>query len=497
MTSAVCLVAGISSQNAFAEVHIQTKAENKKFKNKTTKTRNIQGQGIFITGDKSVTGKEGGRPPEAKSPGLEISGGTSFNAYGFNQLQKGSKGRGTHFGADDSRINFEVLGRAGPGLDYLEYSFLIGMTGNTESGKTSVEENRIKLKHCYGTILAGVHRGVTDFMSVGAFKFYGGTGGVLGNYKNIVNLTSGTVIKDDPAGHGKDRTKFTYVTPRFIFNSLLGVQFGYSYTPDGEHSGEAKLNTLTSSSGAITAAGQNLHEFGMNVKGELANGFGAQVSLTALIGNNKQLSSNAAVQNPGAPAFNPANPNANRLYGSRNYNDIRSYAIGLVLSFGGFSIGGEYLGNGNSLGLRSFSGSFNGVPGNLIPAAINNGQVTNFTVEGADAGRVYNIGVGYSKDRHSFSLGYLQSDRCLGVAVDVANSANRIDFGKTRAKVYSATYDYKIAKGLKAYVEATHFDYKQSRPDAARIWNEASNGSATYVPNNNGNAFIAGVAISF
>ncbi len=433
------------------------------------KDRNIKGDGIEV-----VAVPKADMP---KSPGLEISGGTSFNAYAFNQLVKGQKGRGTHFGADDSRINFEVLGKTGPELGCVEYSFLIGMTGNTEAGTTSVEENRVKLKSAYGTFIGGVHRGVTDFMSVGAFTFHNGTGNVLGNYTKIISQTTGAVIKDDPAGHGKDRTKLTLITPRFMFGEFGGIQFGYSYTPDGEHRGEAKLNTLVNNSSKFEAAGQNLHEFAVNFKGEAANGFGAQLSFTGLIGAAKQLSSNAALGN-GVAA---------NVYGARQFEDIRSYAIGLVLSYAGFSVGGEYLNNGRSLSLRGFQmGGGAGNPAN------------EYAVSGADAGRMYNFGVGYTTGKHSVSLGYLKSHRCLGTAVDVNNVNNPIAFGTVDSKVASVSYDYKVAKGLKVYAEATHFDMKHNGdPGNLAIYNQAATGSSTIVDSNSGRAFIAGIAVSF
>lgn len=443
------------------------------------KERVIQGDGLEIVAQS--------KDDMPKALGLEISGGTSFNMYGFGQFLDAKKKHGTHFGADNSRINFEVLGKTGPELGSVEYSFLIGLSGNTEAGKTSVEENRIKLKTKYFTWLGGVHRGVTDFMSVGGFTFYGGTGGVLGNYKAVINETAGSVLRDDPAGHGKDRTKTTLVTPRFMVSDFGGFQFGYSYTPDGEHQGEAKLNTVVTTTGTFAAAGKSLHEFGVNFKGEAANGLIAQISFTTLLGKAKALDKNGA---PGAvPVAAAADTN---LYGQRSFGNIKSYAIGLMLSYAGFSVGGEYLNNGSSLSLGSFSSSSNTGPGYNDAA---------YTVSGADAGRVYNFGAGYEFGKHKVTLGYLNSTRNLGTANltnATANAPVTIEFGSVDARVLSTTYDYKLAKGLKVYAEATHFDTKHNGvSDNLKVYNQAATGATSANGSNNGNAFVAGIAVSF
>lgn len=449
--SALALVVAASS-NLNAAAH-QNKAGTEISKDPQN---NIRGDGIDLMAKPAAS--------EAKGPGLEISGGSSFNAYSFNNRVRGSKGRGSHFGVDSSRINFEVSGKTDHRLDCLEYSFLIGLTGNTEANQTSVEENRVKLKHRFGTFMGGVHRGVTDFMSVGSFLFYGATGGVVGNWTNVAALTTGAVVKDDPAGHGKDRTKITLVTPRFVLApGFGGFQIGYSFTPDGEHSGEAKVNTLTDGSSTIKPQGQSLNEVAINFKGEAANGFGLQLSAIGLFGNAKMITSEDTA-----------------IASNRHYNDIRSYAFGAVVSYNGFSLGGEYLNNTNSLAIDSYTMG---------------GQ--NYAIDCAGAGRIWNVGLGYSHDRHTFSLGYLRSDRNLGQERNIATNVLGTDFGTVRSDVASFTYDYKVAKGLKVYAEATSYDMQNSNDTNAALWANRALNNTSPVESNNGRSFLVGTAISF
>jgi hypothetical protein len=384
---------------------------------------------------------------EAKGPGLELSGGTSFNAYVFKNSNRGGKdgkGRGHHFTAEDSRLNFEVFGKTGPELDGLEYSFLIGFTGNTESGKTAAQENRLKFKGRWGTTLLGVHRGVTDFMAVGAFNSIGATGGILGNYKGVVNETTGVINRDDLLGVAKDNTKATYVSPRF-----MGVQVGYSFTPDGKHSGEADLasyNKLTDGKPALV--GQQIHELGLNYKNTLANGLGVGASATSVFGRTQS--------NRGAGAS------------PQGYNNIKSYALGLTFSYAGFSLGGEYLDNNKTYVAKNTTG--------------------------ANAGKLYTLGTGYSWNKHAVSLGYLHSKKKLG-----QHKTNATKYGAVKADVYSVTYDYKVAPGLKVYTEAVNFNYKASDKVGHRQWatDTGANAAKGLVENNKGHAVTLGTAISF
>lgn len=427
------LLAGVIANSAVGEAK-ETAPKPKH----SSKTREVIGTPIPVASKEVVATSS-----EAKTPGLEISGGTSFNAYAFKNKRRqenNGKGRGTHFGVDDSRINFLVFGKAGPELNGLEYSALLGMTGNMEDGTTAIEENWVQLKNRWGTLRAGGHRGVTDFMAVGAFNFLGATGGILGNYKAVVNETSGAVIRDDLKGVAKDQNKITYVTPRYH-----GVQVGYSYTPDGNQKGEAKLATSAAlKSGKVVPVGSNIHEFGINYKKTFENSFGVEASATSVMGRAK-------------------NTKGLDTYGRRNIN---SYALGLVFTYKGFSLGGEYLDNGKSLEWKNLTGN--------------------------DAGKVYTIGTGYSWDRHAVTLAHLYSKRKLG-----RSKTGAVDYGHTKSNVTSVTYDYKVAPGLKLYGEALTFNYRAKNDTLAKQWHTDSKAKDDAVGSNNGHALIGGIAIAF
>jgi hypothetical protein len=407
------------------------------------------------------------KPAQSKRLGLEISGETSANYYWFENKQREpdkGKGRGSHLAVDDSRINFEVFGKASECLGGLEYSFLIGMSGNAETGNNPIEENRIKLKGEWGTFLAGDTRGVTDFMAVGTFYFLGATGGILGNYKAVINETSGIVIRDDLLNRftPKDQTKVIYVTPR-----IYGVQLGYSYTPDGSHKGDQHLHSHTPTSSGyksvnsgVRFAGVSFNEFAVNYKDSYLTCVDVSMSATGIIGEMRDL--RRTLQ---------GNANVNQAYYPWNRRHMKAFALGAVVEYAGFSLGGEYLNNLKSGELK--------------------------VLKGSNLGQVYTIGIGYKKDENEMSLAYLHSKRKLG-RLEVGPLAG-MNFGNVKADNFSLTFDHEIAPGLVAYAEGIAFKMHASQPGTLTTWNSTVNGFSTdhNVGPNRGQVLITGARIKF
>jgi hypothetical protein len=397
---------------------------------------------------KATRAKKGGM-------GVELSGETTTNFYVFkfskeNRHQNDGKGRGTHMAVEDSRINIEAFGKAMESLGGLEYSFLIGFSGNTEPGTNPIQENRLKLKGRWGTVIAGDHRGVTDFMAAGTFVFSGGTGGILGNYSNVYNETTGVVRKDDLSFVAKDMTKLTYVTPR-----VMGLQVGYSFTPDGTHKGEQKLKSHTRRDGDLMFAANNIHEVGVNFKKDIANATSLFLSATGIFA--KPRDNKAGIPNTVDVRYYP--------YSRHN---VQAYALGAVLKYKGFSFGGEYLDNGKSGQMR--------------------------VLRKADAGKVYTVGVGYETGPYAFSLSYLHSKRRLGT-----DTATGTDYGTITADVVGLTGDIEVAKGFGIYGEVIGVTNKASKNVATvHTWNRNVNGyGTTTVGTNRGHVLITGAKMKF
>lgn len=294
----------------------------------------------------------------AKTPALRMSGQSTFNYFAFNQTIREpnrGKGGGHHMEVADTRINFEVFGKA-DAWGGLEYSFLVGLTGDVDQTQ-SVEESRLKFKGEWGTAILGNARGVDDFMAVGAYDVMGATGGFAGNYTHVTNPTEGVITTVDLQGAPKDSTKATYVTPR-----VNGFQAGISFTPNQQHKGETKLFSHTSSTN--TPFDKNQVGLGVNYKETFGNGVDVKLSGTLLYAGKT-------------------------MRGNRTGNVARartkSYALGAVFGWKDWKLGGEFIDNGHSQ--------------------------TEQGINGQDAGKAYSLALGYDYGVDSFAFGWYGSSR--------------------------------------------------------------------------------------
>lgn len=382
---------------------------------------------------------------EIKTPALRMSGQSTFNYFAFNQTIReanNGKGGGHHMAIEDSRINFDIFGKA-DALGGLEYSFLVGLSGSTSLDK-NVEESRLKFKGEWGTILLGNTRGVDDFMSVGAFDVMTATGGFAGNYTHVTNPSNGVITTVDLQGAPKDFTKATYVTPR-----VNGVQAGITFTPHTQHKGDDKLFSHTSTLSTKQPFDKNQVGLGLNYKETFGNGVDVKLSGTLLYAGKTMRAARQGTTE--------GNVNAALLAPRAR---TKSYALGGVLGWKDWKIGGEFIDNGQSQ--------------------------TREDVQGSDAGKAYSLALGYNYGVDSFAFGWYGSSRNL--------QNNSL---KAKANVWSLTWDRKLAPGLSVYAEGNFFDYKTD----ANLKNETLSANnkfeATGVENNRGHVVIVGSKIKF
>ena len=347
------------------------------------------------------------KPAKELTPAVKFSGETSFNMHGFKQSKRegnGGKGNGHHMEVADSRFNVEISQKL-ENYGGLECSGLIGLSGNPDNG--NVQENRLKLKGNWGTLILGNTRGPDDFMAVGAFAVMGATGGFAGNFTNVFNQTTGAVVTTDLAGRPKDATKAIYITPR-----IGGFQAGLGFTSSTVHKGDHKLETINPSAAKSSPFDKNQLNLGVNFKEVFANGLKLKASATGLFGK---------TQNPIRPTI--AVP--------MSYHDTKSYALGLQLGYQGWDFGAEYINNGKSQ-VAKYSYTKNAL-----------GAVSAANLTGADAGKAFSLALGYElTKKDAVALGYYSSKRKV-----------RSDYSKAKANLYSATWDHKLGPGLGLYAE--------------------------------------------
>lgn len=354
---------------------------------------------------------------EELTPSLRFSGETSVNYYVFKQSVRegnGGKGNGHHMEVADSRLNVDIFGKT-EHFGGFEYSALLGLSGNPDDGK--VQENRLKFKNEWGTLIAGDTRGIDDFMPVGAFAVMGAMGGFAGNYTSVLNQTTGTVITTDLAGAPKDSTKINYITPR-----IYGIQLGATFTPSTAHEGDQKLKTASPSGAKSLPFDKNQVGLGVNFKETFTNGIGVQLSATSLFG--KTQAPTRLTRTAGGIVLPAA------------YRDTKSYALGTQLSYKEWQIGGEFIDNGKSqTAHQKFS--------------LGGGNAVSTPLTGNDAGKAYSVALGYTYGKHKFAIGYYGSRRSI-----------QSGYSKAKANIYSATWDRKLVPGLGIYIDANYADMK-------------------------------------
>jgi hypothetical protein len=400
---------------------------------------------------------------ESKPLTIKLWGETSTNHYTFNMRRKEEnqgKGRGSHLAVEDSRLNFDVSGI----YNNHEFGYLIGLTGNAAHGHNPIEENRIKVKSFWGTILAGDTKSPSDFMSVDTLYFAGGTGGVLGNFKNVINETTGAVLSTDLLHKltPKDQTKVIYVSPNYY-----GFQVAYSYIPDGSHKGEQKLASHSPSTSGIKTihedkrlSGQNFHELALKFHTNKTDTFNIAFSGTVIFGKMRDLKSD----------FSSLLQQHRLMSGITTSDSIKrhnlcSYATGIVFMHNGFSFGGEFLNNRKS------------------------GQLK--ILQNANLGKVWTIGTGFSDNVNKISFVYFNSKRNLG-------RINTINFGHAKANNLAFTYDRRILSGMTIFAEGILLNLKNSNHRNLNHWNKALNGfSDDVVHSNRGKILVTGGRINF
>lgn len=398
-----------------------------------------------------------------EKPVLKISGESKFNAQFFQNNNKdlknntlkdrNEKSNRTHFSVEDTRINFQIVGKADC-FSKIRYDWLVGLTGDND--KETIVENRLRVKGQWGTFLIGDHYGVENFMARGAFAVMGATGGFDGAWHDVVNVPTGVLFTTDLVGTTKYATKATYLTPRFY-----GLQAGFSYTPNSEHRANGKPHNQTSIKKPPEAFNVNSWAGGVNFQHEFANSLQVSLSATGILAKTKP------------PQKNPKSLNdAHRFYEAGPRKDTAAYALGGTVEYRGFEVGGEWVDNGRSRQPAQNSG-----------IATPQGTL----ISGFNAGRAYSFATGYTHDLDKVALGYYHSER-------------KFSGPKSKANVYSLTYDHQLAPGLSLIAEANQFDLKTSQAalNAQKaIYDGADNKPAAPTTNNKGHAILFGGKFKF
>lgn len=395
----------------------------------------VMASGSLLAEDKGIINT----PPQ-----LILSGEGNAAFYAFNGSQKqgnSGRGNGTAVGAEDSRLNIEAEGRTNQ-YGGLIFNYLMGIAGKTNRNTTSVEESRIMIKGTFGRVLIGVHRPVADRMAKGTHSTQVATGGVMGNYTNVINISTGVNKSVDLGGTAKDANKISFISPR-----VRGFQLGVSFTPSSTRQGDEKLSTRFQPDGKHLPFTKNNLEASLNYIHQMSQDLTWKASLSGLTAKGQQGSNSDLAYRP---------------------HDAKSYALGLEILYKDFTWGGEYIDNGKTL--------------------------ANKDVAGQNAGEVYSTGLSYAINKQkTVSVGYLHSNRNLGTAPN-SNKSNP----KAKANVYNVGLQHKVAPGLTLYAEGTRFLYETDNDWVkAHQKNPQLSSDKDGVSDSRGTVFMVGTKVTF
>lgn len=344
----------------------------------------------------------------AEGPRVSVGGFIDFQA-GFVSEDNDAGRRGYLF-QNDTEIHVKVDGKADNGLGYGAVIELEADASPDADGEGfNADKTYIYLQGGWGRVELGANTDAAQALKVDASTFARATGGVDGDWYDFVNLDSNVAAgvqvpfilsPDLPVAHGaatsagiagafgasEDATKITYYSPRFS-----GFQFGVSFAPDAGNVGTASGFTADNNGDA-----ENVFNAGINYTGKW-NNVGIAASATGEWGSAE-------------------------LAGQ---DDLAAYALGLNLTYAGWTLGGSWIDWGDSLSAANTD---------------------------ADA---WNIGLAYEFGPWGASISYLDSDYA-------SNDFQNISIGA----------DYKLAPGLVPYAEVSFIELDAS--GAGAIDNDAT-----------------------
>jgi hypothetical protein len=410
---------------------------------------------------------------------VQLKGAAAFNAYAGSQKNKNNiqyypddrgqvvqprevsaRNQSTMFGFDDTRLEFEVS-QPFDYLSFLKWKLNIAFSADKSAVTPSfVKQAYITLISKYATMEFGNYSGVEDRMAFSAVSILDGTGGFDGNAQKFAATTTGTHANVDLVGKSAEATKITLFSP-----SWKGIKVGVSYTPSTSHLGGANLKTDGSTNYARGGHGNpysvNNIAVGLSYVGFLTPSLKLSTSLTGVMAKSK------------------AEIHDRREELKRR--NIRSWALGTILSYKNFSLAGEYADCGKSGQFSNDALGVNplGISGNLNPL--------NYNAATATAPKFFDVAFSYIYNQTKFAVGYLQSHRKTGFSNI-----------KATAKVWNASITQQVATGLKVYLEGFRYDTKNDAVDyEAKLLTSNLRKTTAAVGNQKANVIILGMKASF
>lgn len=356
----------------------------------------------------------------AEKPKLGMDGYLRFEAWQIDQDQFTSSkpnNQGLIMEMDDVEIHFFGSSKADNGL---EYGFYVELQEGSADTTAGYDEANVYLKGNWGRLDLGSQDAVYNNYKASAVSVIADKDGAWDGNNLFDARSNAAYIGTDLFG-GDDANKITYYTPNFS-----GLTVGVSYVPNTEASMNSgnQAEVQTTSTGFLTGGNGNMNN---------QVGFAGQYKGT----------------------FSDVGVEVTARYAQADYQGYavdrkkaKAYGVGAVVSYMGFSVGGNFTDLGDS--------------------GLTDAQNTN----GGDAGQWWDIGVGYGTGPYKVSVAYMSSE-----ANDGATAAKEDD----EVSYLQISGSYAVAPGLDFYAAYQYVDLDQ----------------AGTTSDNTANLFLIGTQVSF
>ena len=278
------------------------------------------------------------------------------------------------------------------------------------SGEAFVEKAYVFGRTGFGEVRLGRDHGVADMFAIAAPNVFRTVG--VNDWENDITGLIDIHTINDFSGYS---TKATYLTPANIFGGVIGgFQFGISYTPDTDACGSDFCSRLQ---GGLprTQDGVTLVTTGPNspFAADAIQSNWEQILELALIYQHYVGDVEIGLGASYVTADEQSGLTTQLFNGTQLFDDYESYAVGVNLAYGGFTLGGSY---------RNSNGAYISSDDNYI---------------------AYDAGISYETGPWGFMFAYGNSDAGHDGTVDPTDTSL---FRQTQA--YQTGVTYMVGSGV-------------------------------------------------
>jgi predicted porin len=338
---------------------------------------------------------------------------------------------------------------------------LITNSGIIKQGNPIVKTSFVFLESDkVGTIKLGYASTAADSFCICGDKFlvgYGGTGS--GNLGIFYNKSAGSLVDTEFFADDSMAAKVVWLSP-----VVSGFSAGLSFTPDSRdvglfqtrHNYCSNIDEKADFSGMCLAHSKNIITGGISYEFGDPDDFSAKISAAAWMGKGKS-----------------------DLDDNINVHNIRAYNVGMTMCCGDLKVSCGYTDNGKSMLPLKYA-----TQDTVAFDSSKDYQLTDPCVglkSGANAGKIYSLGMAYSFNKLEVSVGYFRS------VVKFSDSE------RAKAHIISLAVEYKFNGNLSLYVE--YDNLATNSCDRAQIYGKACQGSET--GRNRASVFMIGSKFNF